>query len=377
MEQKHAILISCFHYYENRLFIADDYLRSKGYATTYLTSDYDTVRKVPFTCDLPDSLQIHTRPYYKNLTLRRILSHRDFALGVYKYLESLSREPEMILAIVPPNFLAEYLRKYKCRHPKVKLVLDIYDLWPESFPSGRVKKLLAPAFRVWGSLRDRALAKADRVLTECDLYREKLGLTQDGRVHTFHLVGNRQASTVAAQLPEEGLNLCYLGSINNIINIPAITDLVRQLADKTRVTVHVVGKGERQEEFLAALHTTGAEVCFHGAVYEAQKKQQIMAACHFGLNIMKPSVCVGLTMKSVDYFGHDLPIINNIPADTARLVQRYGAGVNLGEDTVQRILSCSRQELLSMRENVHRMYDECFDLPVLRQRLEAILEPIV
>ena len=55
-----------------------------------------------------------------------------------------------------------------------------------------------------------------------------------------------------------------------------------------------------------------------------------MSRCHFGFNLMKPDVRVGLTMKSVDYFRHDLPILNNIPADTAELVDREQVGVNGG-----------------------------------------------
>ncbi len=375
---KTAVLISCFHYYDNRLFLADEYLKAQGYKTRYLTSDYDTVRKRPFQCHQPDAYQIHTRPYYKNLTLRRILSHRDFALGMYKHLCSLPQAPDMIVAIVPPNFIASYLRKYKRKHPQVKLVIDLYDLWPESFPSGRMKKLLAPVFRVWGLLRDRTLPMADRILTECDMYRQRLGLEQDPRAVTFPLAGRRRPDAdLTAKLPQQGLSLCYLGSINNIINIPAITGLVDALSRQIPVTVHVIGRGERQEEFLQSLATTQAQVQFHGEVYDPQKKLEVLSACHFGLNIMKETVCVGLTMKSVDYFGHDLPIINNIPADTASLVEKYRVGVNLSEDTVEKLLAMSREEMLAMRENVHRMYDECFDVEVLRKKMEEILKGIV
>ncbi len=377
-KQKTAVLISCFHYYDNRLYLADEYLKTHGYKTQYLTADYDTVRKVPFQCNQPDSYQIHTRPYYKNLTLRRILSHRDFATGMYKHLQRLPQVPDMIVAIVPPNFIASFLRKYKRKHPQVKLVIDLYDLWPESFPSGRLKKLLAPMFGVWGLLRDRTLPLADRILTECDMYRQRLGLELDARAYTFPLVGRRpQDADLTAKLPQQGLSLCYLGSINNIINIPAITKLVDDLSSRLPVTVHIIGKGERQEAFLQALATTKAQVHFYGEVYDPQKKLEILSRCHFGLNIMKETVCVGLTMKSVDYFGHDLPIINNIPVDTAGLVEKYQVGLNLSEDTVQQLAALTQAEMLAMRENVHRMYDECFAVDVLRKKMEEILKGIV
>lgn len=44
---------------------------------------------------------------------------------------------------------------------------------------------------------------------------------------------------------------------------------------------------------------------------------------------MKDNVCVGLTMKSIDYFQHGLPIINNIQEDTTEIVKQYKVGLML------------------------------------------------
>ncbi len=376
--QKHAVLISCFHYYPNRLYMADRFLKSKGYTTFYLTSDFDHAKKRPYKVDQPDSRQIHVRAYRKNLSAGRVLSHRDFARGVYKYLESLPQEPAVVMSIIPPNFLGRYLKKYKRRHPNVKLIFDLYDMWPESFPSGEMKKLLAPVFNIWGGLRNRALPAADCVFTECDLYRERLGLLDWPHVHTQHLAGCRpEGLDLTAKLPQDRLNLCYLGSINNIIDIPAIASLLNEISALRPVTIHVVGRGERQEELLEALGQTGAQVCFHGPVFDPEEKRNIMSTCHLGLNIMKTTVCVGLTMKSVDYFSYDLPIINNIPADTSRLVAENGAGFNLDGNTSRRVAQLTGEQLLAMRENVHRMYDKYFEPEILQQQLNRVLEEIV
>ena len=92
---------------------------------------------------------------------------------------------------------------------------------------------------------------------------------------------------------------------------------------------------------------------------------------------MKPNVCVGLTMKSVDYFRHDLPILNNIPADTAELVDREQVGLNVGEDTAARVAAMTVEDCLRMRKNVRRVFDENFDLPVVQARYAALLQGIV
>lgn len=77
---------------------------------------------------------------------------------------------------------------------------------------------------------------------------------------------------------------------------------------------------------------------YHSKLYDAAEKQLIFDQCHFGLNIMKKDVCVGLTMKSIDYFQHGLPIINNIQADTAEIVELYKIGFNLTDTNIQELV---------------------------------------
>jgi len=162
-----------------------------------------------------------------------------------------------------------------------------------------------------------------------------------------------------------------------VVNIDAIADLTAQLRRLKPVTVHVIGDGEKCPQLLQALKDAGAEVDWRGVVYDEAEKHAVMSCCHFGFNLMKPDVCVGLTMKSVDYFRHDLPILNNIPADTAELVDREQVGVNVGPDTAAQVAGMTVEDCLRMRENVRRVFDETFDLPVVQARYAALLRGIV
>ncbi len=375
--QKKAVLISCTDHFRERTWIFEQVLRDLGYQTQYLAADFHHIRKEYFRCTVNGANQLHVRSYRKNLSPSRILSHLDFAKGVYRYLESLPEEPELIVSEIPPNFLARYLAKYKKHHPRVKLVFDIFDLWPETFPSGKAKKLLAPFFAVWARLRNRSLPAADRILTECDLFRQKLGLTEEPKCSTLYLTVPDDRADRFVCLPEDCISLCYLGSVNNIIDIPAICSLVTQLQKRRPVRVNVIGRGERLEEFLTALRQTGAQVCYHGAVFDTQQKQDIIARCHFGLNIMKSSVCIGLTMKSVDYWSHGLPVLNNVPADTAKMVEERGIGVNLSESAAETVCSMTREQMLAMRERVNDLFADTMSQGVISEKLAAILKEIL
>ena len=120
----------------------------------------------------------------------------------------------------------------------------------------------------------------------------------------------------------------------------------------------------------------GAEVIFHGAIYDEAKKLEIMNRCHFGLNIMKSSVCVGLTMKSVDYFRFGLPIINNIPGDTKQLVLEQEIGTQLDADCTEKLLSLTNSDVLLLRANVQRIFTEKFAHSVIKQQYTDVLNRI-
>lgn len=376
-QAKRAVLISCSDHYGHRLWAVDTYLKSRGYETVYLTSDFSHDRKEVFTCSVPGCRQLHVRPYQKNLSADRILSHREFAKKAVRWIEELEQEPQMVVSILPPNFLAKYLAAYKRRHPDVRLVFDIFDLWPETFPSSKMKRLLALPFSVWSGLRDHHLAEADRVLTECHMFQERLNLS-DEQAHTVFLAAQRPEGLEDAQeLDAERIELCYLGAINNIVNIPAIAALAGELSELRPVTVHIIGEGERREELVQAIRDAGAQAEFHGAIYDEAEKHRILTRCRFGLNLMRDSVCIGLTMKSVDYWKHDLPVINNIPADSARLVEAERIGLNLAPDTAKRIAAMPAEECLAMRKNVRRVFDRCFDLPAVLHEYDAALRDLI
>lgn len=374
---KKAVCISCSDHYDHRLHVAAGCLREQGYDTTYITSDFDHTRKEHFVCSVEGCMQIPARPYQKNLSFDRILSHRNFARDVFRYLESQPQQPDVLVVLLPPNFLAHYGAKYKKRHPEVKLIFEIFDLWPETFPGGKVKKLLAPVFKIWAALRDRNLNKADFVVTECEMFRQKLCLPDETSQAVWLCADPLTIEKPLPQLRDDALELCYLGAINNVISIPDICDLIKQLTPHKPVVLHIIGKGERQEEFVEEATRAGAEVIFYGAVYDEAKKLEIMNRCHFGLNIMKSSVCVGLTMKSVDYFRFGLPIINNIPADTKQLVEEQGIGVQLEDGCAEKLLALTNKECLAMRKNVDALFCTAFEKDVMLEQYGQILRKLL
>ena len=375
---KKAVCISCTHHYTERMAPILATLRAAGYECTYITSDYNHYTKQHYKItDLPDCEQLPTLAYKKNISHQRIVSHMRFARDAFARVEQL--QPDLIYAEVPPNSLCKEAARYKKRHPEVKVIFDLFDLWPESFPDHRAKFLFRLPFRVWGSLRNKYLHTGDLVLTECDLYRKTLApYLKDTRQQTLYLCRPGATTQAAKRLPEqEALHLCYLGFINNLIDIPTISALLGHLQQLRPVVLHIIGDGETRDAFIRAAETAGAKVEFYGKIFDADQKQAIFDKCSFGLNIMKDSVCVGLTLKSLDYFGGALPILNSIQADTREFVENRGVGINIDRNdlaaTARQIAAITPAQQQEMGEKTLQMFDELFTETVFQKILLSVL----
>lgn len=320
-------IVNCFDTYEHRVDLLLDSFRSQGHKAFVLASDFRHIDKVKRNEKKKGFLFFHAKPYYKNMSVQRMVSHNCLSRDIAHFIDRHIDNIDLIWALIPPNSLVKELAVIKKKDPRVKLIFDLIDLWPETMPVGKVKNVFP--FTYWRDLRDEHLSSADHIVTECRLYQKKLeGVLQGCKVDTLYLARPYVEYIPNLHLPNDKIALCYLGSINNIIDIDTIIRLVKQFQMIKPVELHIIGDGEKRAEFIAKVKKTGAKVIYHGKVYDREEKQYIFDGCHYGLNIMKSSVCVGLTMKSMDYFEFGLPIINNIHGDTWEIIKSKHIGFN-------------------------------------------------
>lgn len=368
-----AVIVNCFDTYEDRVDLVHEFFKEQGYDVIVIQSDFRHFKKVHREEPKEDFIFVKSKPYYKNLSVPRLSSHYKYAGDAFKIVEEL--KPDLLYTFVPPNSLAKFAASYKKKHKEVKLILDLIDLWPETMPIGKAKKF--PPFTFWGAMRDKSLKYADLVITECDLYQSVLGDALKGvKTETVYLA-KREIDVVSnPQLSEDEIHLAYLGSINNIIDILKIKEIIETIKKVKPVTLHIIGDGESKQELIDAAKAGGATVEYHGKIYDPQKKQDIFDKCHFGLNIMKDSVCVGLTMKSIDYFQHGLPIINNIPGDTAAIIEKYGVGINCKSISFNIELIKQSNSVIKMHRvkmNAIGLYNSSFSSDAFNTKMSLIL----
>lgn len=358
------LIVNCFDTYENRVDLLYEYFQQKG-DVTVITSDFAHREKKVREQNKPYTY-LKVKPYYKNLSVKRILSHMDFAKQVGRIVEK--SDYDLIWTVVPANSLMKEVVKSQKNNPNIKFVFDFMDMWPETMP---VMKLPL-VFRPWANLRDNYLKYADLVVTECELFQEKLSShVQKSDMYTLYLARKNEKRKISVDTDESILRFCYLGSINNIIDIPEISRVINLFSGEKEL--HIIGDGEKRQEFITSVESTGVKVIYHGTIYDDKEKQEIISKCNLGINMMKSSVFVGVTMKSIDYWQYGIPTINNIKGDTWKLTEKYNVGINVDKETKmidESIVGKSRDYIY--RKQINSVFEKLFTVEVFNQKLDEI-----
>lgn len=378
---KKAVIVTPFdnYSYNVRVKYIERCLFSMGYDVVVLSADFDHRKKCHYSTKRDNLELLHVPEYSSNLSFQRIYSHYYFACAVYEKLREI--RPALIYGSTPPNFLVKYLAKYKMRFPHTKLIYEVGDLWPETLPlSRKIKMIAAPALGVWRRLRDNYIDKGDGLICECQLFKDVIG--KHARIEnsqTIYLCKEDQWSD--AFTPKEVqdiLNFAYVGSINNIIDIDLIVKFLTAVKQKRKVRFDIIGGGENAEKLLQLCDTANIDYQNHGIVYDEKAKCDILGKCQFAFNIMKTSVVVGATMKSLEYFHSGLILINNITSDTVEIIDRYDCGYNLQsigvKEAVQRVADLTKEEIYKKQIASRKVFTDLFDERVITNQFTKYIE---
>lgn len=346
---RRAILISCFDWYDSRLKFIKQVLELEGYLVNIYTSDFDHSKKEKIKEFNEQINYINVPKYKKNLSVRRVYSHYFFAREIYKILNK--ENYDLIYCLVPPNSLVKNIYRFYRKNKKAKIYFDIIDLWPESMPIDKIKDCFI--VKKWRTLRNDYLKIADKIFVECEFYKKWLPRDVLSKTFVLHLASSNIYYDSRYKPDNSTISFCYLGSINSLIDIESIINIVKMAKLYKTVILNIIGGGEKTEEFLKLAKEAGATVNYYGLTYDYKTKSEVLNSSHFGLNLYN-SQSIGLTIKSIDYFSAGLPIINNIKGDTWMLVKKYNLGINIDNNMTSDIFDTyiyDRNKIYSFFQN--------------------------
>lgn len=216
------------------------------------------------------------------------------------------------------------------------------------------------------------------IVTECNLYHNYIPANLLFKTKTIYLSQKKVDLLDNIQMNRSMLKLAYVGSINNIIDIELITKVTKKLLKYIKIEFVIIGDGENRDKLIISLRKIpGVIVKFYGKIFDENKKRAILKNCNFGINLMRPNVVVGLTMKSIDHLRNGLPLINNIKEDTYELVKENNIGINVTTDAcdiTKTIIDNSYN--IQFKNKVIKIYNKNFSTNAFNQNLNLMFEDI-
>lgn len=361
-------IVTCFESNDQRVNFVYETCTKRNYDVSVISTDFSHVNKIKRKENKNNYTLIKTKEYMKNLSLDRINSHIQFSKDAFDLIRK--QKPDLIWLMIPANSLLKEAKKYKKENKNVKIIVDVIDMWPESLPIKLSKKI--PPLSIWRNYRTNNIDCADYLTTECDMYQEILSKEYKGSIKTLYWSKDNIEIVNNNEIDNNRLSLCYLGSINNIIDIDAIYRIISTC--DSPVDLHIIGSGEKKKKMIEKL----SRVCYvidHGVVNEEKQKSELMSKCHAGINMYKDGLYIGLTMKCIDYFKYGLPIINNIKADTWNFVNDYKVGINVNENT-----TLNSSEIINMRDNnsnIYDLYNNNFSKEIFMKNCDEIISEVL
>ncbi|MBW4005315.1 glucosaminyl-a1,3-N,N'-diacetylbacillosaminyl-a1-diphospho-di-trans,octa-cis-undecaprenol synthase PglH [Neisseria meningitidis] len=249
--------------------------------------------------------------YRKNVSLARVASHRVFVRNLARWLHSpQAAEQDIVYSAYPLMATNLLLGKHKARLG-YKLIVDVQDVWPESFSSvvpflKKVPHKLLP----FASRANRAYRCADALVAVSQTYLDRAKEANPNVPGEAVYIGTDFAA-IAPPPPRfrsKTTRLFYLGTLSYSYDVETVCKGVRKLLDDgENVELHIMGGGPDLEKLK---QYENRAIKFYGYLPYSEM-MSIAKGCDIAVNAIHSHAMQSITNKLSDYMALQKPILNS------------------------------------------------------------------
>ena len=284
---------------------------------------------------------------------------------------------EIIYFNIPPNIVA--LACLWMKKARTKFIVDVIDLWPESFPAKNkiMKSFISFASILFSRIRMYAIKKSDFCILESQYFHETLRLSANQNTKIIHLKKFIETD-FAEYLPDKIFTIVYLGNIGNIYDFESLFKIIKSLEEQRPVKLKILGAGPRKDWLIQRLNELNIDFRDFGTSFDEKLKEEIIGDCWFGYNGFLPSSQVGLSYKSIDYLSYGVPLLNTVKLDTFNLVEKEKIGFNFNEDNLDTLINklaiISYEDIIAMKKKSHFIFRKKFSGNTYHREMDSVIE---
>ena len=250
--------------------------------------------------------------YSKNVSLARLKSHDVFVKDFEQWLQSCRPgEQDVVFSAYPLIATNLLLGKHKARLG-YKLIIDVQDVWPESFSAVLpVLKKIPHNFVPFSGRANTAYRAADALVAVSQTYLDRAHEANPDAPGEVVYIGADfdTLERVQAKTFSDGITrFFYLGTLSFSYDVETVCKGVQKLLDAgEKVALHIMGGGPDLEKLKAYANES---IIFYGYVPYAEMIATAKG-CDIAVNPIHSYAMQSITNKLSDYMALQKPILNS------------------------------------------------------------------
>ena len=354
---------------ENKLFKID-----------FFTSTFNHVKKKnrfsnDRTINVSNNFCFHflrTIPYKKNICVRRIISNFFLGLRLFSALKKQKEKPDLIYVSFPPIETSLAAVVY-AKINKIKIIIDVRDLWPEIFLIRFNKlfkfflKIFLIPFRIMTKYvffhADSLMSISSEMLKWSQKYSNRSLIAKDKYI-PFSYKDNFKSEIYKLdnntinikESLENKFNIVFIGNISKVLEFEDLCYSAKSLLNYKDIQFVICGSGDYLEE-AKKLSENLKNIIFTNWINQ-KEINYILSNSKIGIIPYKNdfNISSGIPNKFSEYLCFGLPIISNVKGAISELILKnyigktYSAKKNL--DLSNKILDLyNNKDLLNKYSN--------------------------
>ncbi|MGN7479752.1 glycosyltransferase family 4 protein [Solibacillus silvestris] len=382
--------------FRNRFTYLANLLTEEGYNITLITSQFSHFQKshiISETLKYPfKTVLLYEKGYKKNVSLSRILSHKQFSKQLGQWMNNKNNKPDLLYVAYPTMTAANVASKYAKNH-NIPIVLDVQDTWPESISAAvDIKKWyyklpLAPL--TW--FANNIYKSVDGIIAVSKTYMNRARvLNSRSQFFKYIYIGSDLNTFDNMELNGKIMKnngdfwITYIGTLSHSYDIETAIKAIKMF--NSNIILNILGDGpdfDRLKNIAVREGLLNSQVFFKGYLpYE--EMLSYLKQSDVALNAIIGSSKATITNKLGDYLAAGLPILNSCEeSEIVKLVEEKQLGLNYKseeiEDLFEKIenLIIDQEKRLEFSKNAREFAEESFDRKNSYKKIEEAISMLL
>lgn len=327
---------------------------------------YDRTTKV----EIDKGLSLHfvkTLPYQKNISFKRLLSHRKFGKQIVKEFDWAVIKPDLIMMAFPPVSSANTISEW-AKANGIPCIVDIIDPWPDVFkahlskiPDGLLDILTKP-IKINVSKTMSRVTAITGISNQYIDWAKEYG-AENINMKCFYPAVQFDEMQLELQKASENtsknsdcFNIIYAGSLGHSYDIPTILKAAEILEKNYENICFTIAGDGPQKNKVQEYQKNHTNLEYIGRVPK-EKLMEYYYIADMGMTQHIKGATQSVTYKLFDLLACGLPILNSLESEMQDIIVENDVGLHNepgdAEQLAENIIFCTknRDKLDIMKEN--------------------------